>query len=162
MRVGITGTPGTGKTTAVTDVDSPRPIVHLNEVLQQDAFVSGWDDERESAIADLAALDAWLANQPENVVVESHLAHHLSVDYVIVLRCDPDTLRSRLSARYELPEDHPKVSENVEAEALDLIFSEAVTNHGIDRVTQVDTTDALPSGVATEIERIIAEETSST
>ena len=85
--------------------------------------------------------------------MESHLAHHLEADRVAVLRCHPDELRGRLLERGE-PE--PKAAENAEAEALDVVLSEAVEAHGLDSVYEIDTTDRTPDEVAADLEAVLA------
>lgn len=117
-------------------------------------MTSGTDEERESLIVDLDAVADRLADR-DDVLVESHLAHHLDADRVIVLRCRPDVLESRLLERGESTE---KAAENAEAEALDVILSEAVDRHGVDSVYEVDTTDRTPESVAAAIESILADE----
>jgi len=142
MRVAVTGTPGTGKTTAVERADTPLSVVHLNEVIRERGFDRGTDDDRGSLVADLDA-------------VESHLAHHVDADRVVVLRCHPDELERRLRERGEA---ESKARENAEAEMYDVVLSEAVETHGLDRVYEVDTTDREPSAVAGAIERVVAGE----
>ncbi|MDZ7745511.1 MAG: adenylate kinase family protein [Halobacteriales archaeon] len=153
MRVAVTGTPGTGKTTAVEQVETDLDVIHLNEVIKREGFDTGRDDQRGSLVADMDALGEWLGDR--DALVESHLAHHFPADRVIVLRCHPDDLESRLTERGESAE---KAHENAEAEALDVVLSEAVANHGRDSVYELDTTDRTPDEVATEIEAVIAGE----
>ncbi|MEF8831641.1 MAG: adenylate kinase, partial [Halobacteriales archaeon] len=63
----------------------------------------------------------------------------------------PDELERRLSNRGES-------AENAEAEALDVVLSEAVARHGRERVYEVETTDRDPAAVAREIEGVLAGE----
>jgi adenylate kinase len=154
MRVAVTGTPGTGKTTAVERADTPLSVVHLNEVIRERRFDRGTDEDRGSLVADLDAVAAWLGDR-DDVLVESHLAHHVDADRVVVLRCHPDELERRLRERGEA---ESKARENAEAEMYDVVLSEAVETHGLDRVYEVDTTDREPSAVAGAIERVVAGE----
>lgn len=154
MRVAVTGTPGTGKTTATRHLDTELMLVHLNEVVRQQGLTSGYDDQRETAIVDLDAAADWLDGR-ENVIFESHLAHHFDADRVVVLRCHPEQLVDRLEER---DESESTIAENAESEALDLVLSEAVTRHGEDCVYEIDTTDREPAAVADEIEAVIAGE----
>jgi len=151
MRVAITGTPGTGKTTASERVETDLDVIGLNEIVRTEGLTTGTDEERDSLVADLDAIAARLSDR-DDVLVESHLAHHLDVDRVVVLRCRPDELKRRLLARGE---SEPKAEENAEAEALDVILSEAVDRHGLDAVYEIDTTDRPPEAVAEEIEAVI-------
>jgi len=152
MRVAVTGTPGTGKTTAVERAETPLSTVHLNRAVRERDFTAGHDETRDSAVVDIEAVTAWLDGR-EDLLVESHLAHHLPADRVVVLRCHPETLAGRLRAQGE-PE--ATVTENAESEALDVVLTEAVDRHGRDRVYELDTTDRDPGAVAADIEAVVA------
>jgi len=154
MRVAVTGTPGTGKTTAVERADTGLDVVHLNDLVREAGLAAGEDHERGSLVADLDAVRERLADR-EDVLVESHLAHHLDADRVVVLRCHPRQLRRRLLDRGETD---AKASENAEAEALDVVLSEAVDAHGLDAVYEIDTTDRDPDDVAAAVEAVVAGE----
>ncbi|QRV15140.1 adenylate kinase family protein [Haloterrigena salifodinae] len=159
MRIAVTGTPGTGKTTATellesrfTDDDAAPDfdVVHLNRVLEDEGLYTEVDADRESKIADLDALAAWLEGR-DDVVIESHLAHHFAADRVAVLRCAPEQLEARLRERGET---EAKATENAESEALDVILSEAVDEHGLESVYEIDTTDRDPEAVADALEAV--------
>jgi len=149
-RVAVTGTPGTGKTTATADVDLALEVIHLGEVIEAEGFYSAVDTDRDSVVADLEALSDWLADR-EEIIIDSHLAHHFDVDCVIVLRCHPARLERRLSARQA---SETKIRENAESEALDVILAEAVDRHGRASVYEIDTTDREPAAVSAEIEAV--------
>jgi len=148
-RVAVTGTPGTGKTTATSLLDAP--VVHLNDLIREEGLWAHRDDDRDSLVADFDAVRGALGDW--SGVVESHLAHHLDADRVVVLRCRPDVLEARLRDRGE---GEASAAENAESEALDVILSEAVDRHGIERVYEVDATDRTPADVAAAIEAVIA------
>lgn len=150
-RIAVTGTPGTGKTTVTTLLDDP--VIHLNELIREAGLWSDRDEDRDSLVADLDAVREALGDW--SGVVESHLAHHLDADRVVVLRCHPDTLADRLRERGA---DETKATENAESEALDVILSEAVDSHGLDRVYEIDTTDRTPADVADDIAAVVAGE----
>jgi adenylate kinase len=154
VRVAVTGTPGTGKTTATDRAETNLAVLHLNEVIRERGLTTGHDETRDSAVADIDAVADWLAGR-EDVLFESHLAHSFAADRVVVLRCQPATIETRLSERGESPDS---IAENAESEALDVILAEAVERHGRDRVYEIDTTDRPPEGVAAEIERVVAGE----
>ncbi|QSW98908.1 adenylate kinase family protein [Haloterrigena alkaliphila] len=177
MRVAVTGTPGTGKTTAsellesrfgadgsAADADSTPEsdddsapaleVIHLNRVLEDEGLYTEVDADRESKVADLDALATWLEGR-DDVLIESHLAHHFAVDRVAVLRCDPDTLEERLLERGET---EAKATENAESEALDVILSEAVDEHGLESVYEIDTTEREPADVADALEAVVTGE----
>jgi len=154
VRVAVTGTPGTGKTTAVELVDTELEVVQLNELIEPEGLYERRDDERESLVVDLEAVRSWFDGR-EDVLVESHLAHHLDVDRVIVLRCRPEEIKRRLRDRGE---SDASAAENAESEALDGILTETVERHGREQVYELETTDREPEAVAAEIEAILADE----
>ncbi|MGM0372132.1 MAG: adenylate kinase family protein [Halobacteriota archaeon] len=152
MKVAVTGTPGTGKTTATNRIETDLEVVHLNEVIRNEGLHEGTDEERGSLVADFDAIDEYLAGKSD-FLVESHLAHHLDVDRIVVLRCAPDVIESRLRERGEAS---ASAQENAESEALDVILSEAVTAHGEDAVYEIETTEQTPEETARAIEAVIA------
>jgi len=149
MMTGLTGTPGTGKS-AVADALAARghPVVRLGSTITP--FVVGNDPERETAIVDQ---EAWAAAfRPVDGFVEGHLAHFLPCDRVVVLRCRPDVLLTRLRSR-GYPE--AKCRENAEAEALDVILVETLERHPEDSVLELDTTASTPGESALRIEGFV-------
>lgn len=153
MRVALTGTPGTGKTTVADLVDTDLPVIHLNDVIREADLVAERDTDRESFVADLDAVAEWLDGREG--LVESHLAHHFPSDRVIVLRCQPAVLENRLKDRGE---PDATAYENAESEALDVILSEAVKEHGQEQVYEIDTTGRAPEAVAGEVEAVLTGE----
>ncbi|WP_049984912.1 adenylate kinase family protein [Halobellus rufus] len=156
-RIALTGTPGTGKTTVseLVEAELGLEVVHLNDAIREAELFTDRDVERDSFVADLDAVESWLADRVEtdgdashDVLVESHLSHLLDVERVIVLRCHPDALKPRLRERGE---SEASVAENAESEALDVILAEAVERHGADSVWEIDTTDRSPEDVASDV-----------
>jgi len=154
VRVAVTGTPGTGKTTATELLDTDRDVVHLNDVIKSEGLSTGTDEERGSLVADMDALESYLEDT-DDAIVESHLAHNFDADRVVVLRAHPDTVVSRLRERGD---SDSKAYENAESEALDVVLSEAVHHHGTENVYEIDTTDREPSEVTAEIAAVVAGE----
>ncbi len=74
MRVAVTGTPGTGKTTAAEHLDTDLDVLHLNDIIKDEGFSTGIDEDRGSLVADLDRLSEWLDSR-DDVLFESHLAH---------------------------------------------------------------------------------------
>ena len=112
MMCGITGTPGTGKSSAADELAlRGYYVVRLTETIKD--YVVGEDRERDSRIIDE---DRWAREFiPVEGFVEGHLAHLLPCDRVVILRCRPDILLARLRSRGYREE---KSRENAEAEAL--------------------------------------------
>lgn len=165
MRVALTGTPGTGKTTTAERLaDAGRAVVHLNDIIREEGLWTERDDERDSLVADIDAVAAWVDRHvpgDEPVVVESHLAHLLDADRVVILRCDPATLEARLRERPS--EKSPEIvdrsaRENAESEALDVVLSEAVERHGAESVYEIDTTDLTADETAEAVAAVVGGE----
>jgi len=157
MRVAVTGTPGTGKTTVTDLVAADHPdlgveVVHLNEAIADERLYTEVDEDRQSVVVDVDAVKEFLAGR-DDVLVDSHLAHYAAVDRVVVLRCAPAELERRLAE--ERGAGSAKVEENAESEALDVILSEAVDRHGLDAVYEIDTTDRAPEAVADDVAAVL-------
>ena len=137
MKILISGTPGTGKT-SVSELLAEKlgyRLVGINDFAEERGLIEGVDKVRGSGIIDEVKLEAEIGKLLGDVVVEGHLAHLCKGDVSVVLRTRPDELKKRLSLRKWSKE---KVRENVEAEAIDLILQEAVEVN--DNVVEVDTT----------------------
>jgi adenylate kinase len=146
-RVAVTGTPGTGKSTATALLEDEYDVIHLNDrITSDDDLWTERDADRDTLVADLDAVREHLGDW--SGVLDSHLAHRFDVDRVVVLRCRPETVESRLVERGESPET---AAENAESEALDVILSEAVADHGAEHVYEVDASDRDPEEVADAI-----------
>ena len=150
MKIALTGTPGTGKSTVAMLVDAGFTIVDVNAIIK-DRYNLGMDEERNSAIADLDGLSRYAEQLPGDCILEGHVAHLLPVDRIVVLRASPAVLRKRLEARGWSGE---KIEENLEAEALDVILVEALELS--DNVYEIDTTERTPAMVAGCVREIIS------
>jgi len=147
MMAGITGTPGTGKST-VGRILSARgyPVTEIADTTG--GYILEHDGERDTFVIDE---ERWAAEFPhlEGFVV-GHLAHLLPCDLVVVLRCEPPVLEERLRRRGY---SDPKIRENCEAEALDVILVETLEGHFAERVLEIDTTAIDPVTCADTIEQ---------
>lgn len=148
MRIALTGTPGTGKTTVAGLL--PYQVIDINALVKA-GMNFGKDPERGCLEADMGALADHLAklDPDETLILEGHFSHHFA-DWSIVLRLAPSALRSRLETRGYSAQ---KIEENLEAEALDVILVEAVQRCA--RVDEIDTTGKSPQEVAELVARII-------
>ncbi len=150
MLIALTGTPGTGKTAISKILEDEFKVVHLNDIVEAREY---YDEERDSYVVNLDSLREYVKSlKNRDIIIESHYAHEMPVDMVIVLRTHPDELRSRLERRGY---DEQKIMENLEAEAMGLITSEALNYYGKDKVFEVDTTDKDARTAAHEVKHII-------
>jgi len=130
----LTGTPGTGKTSISKNLN--KEIIHLSDLYPNS---SEGRNQNGEWIIDLDKLNKLTQEKlRDDTIIEGHLSHFIdNIDQIIVLRCDPQELRRRMEMRdYKIE----KIEENLEAEAIGLIYSQALEiNNGID-VFQHDTT----------------------
>ncbi len=143
MKVAVTGTPGTGKTTVAKGLSEETDLkyVSVNKLAREKDCIISYDDRRESDVVDVKKLRNE-TNDLENCVLDGHLSHFLAVDKVIVLRCKPSSLKDRLEGKGW---DEDKVMENVESEIAGIIEREA--RNSKERVYSIDTTDKSPKQV---------------
>lgn len=153
MIILITGTPGTGKSTAASRLSKKTgfQLISINKTV--DASVIIGIDKSRSKIVDVRKLSTKIKGTlKKNAIIEGHLAHLLNFgDIVIVLRTNPKTLKNRLEKKGFGKE---KIKENLEAEALDVCLVESLDRH--ERVYEVDTSEKKRSEVLADIVSILA------
>ncbi len=153
--VGITGTPGTGKSSVAEALARKLgwKVVSVNELAEEADAIIDYDEERGCHVVDVEKLRKHVKEKKlENVIVEGHLTHHLDVDVLVVLRCKPDMLRDRLRKKGW---NEFKVEENVEAEILDVITQEAYHLRRWKKAYEIDTTDLFPTKVVEIILKLL-------
>ena len=159
MLIGLTGTPGTGKTSvgSLLEKNYGYRVIHLNDLIREEKLYSGVDEVRDTLVVDMdkvlervcQLVDGDVNDGDEVTIIDSHMSHYIT-DIVIVLRTSPDKLRKRLSHR---DYSEAKISENVEAEALDVILVESV--EWCDKVFEINTTDARVDDIVEDVDAII-------
>lgn len=153
MKVAITGTPGTGKSTiskVAANLAGFR-LIDVNGFAKERGLFCKKDKKRGSWVVDVAALGKESAKLSGNVMFEGHLSHYCRPDIAIVLRLNPKELEKRLKSRGWGIE---KVTENVEAEAVGVCLSDALG--ACKKVFEVDATGKSAETVAKEISGIIS------
>lgn len=178
MRIAITGVPATGKTTVAKLLAKKLGLeyVDLNKLAEEKNLYTGYDKKRQVKVVDVEKIDRELKDK-DNVVLDSHYSHLLSVDKVIVLRLNTKELRKRLEKR-GYPES--KIMENLQAEIMEVIESDIEEGWRIDKrkselsfrkrkprtrkenyntrtkkikIIQIDTTNKKPDKIVDEIKR---------
>lgn len=151
----ITGTPGTGKTTMVQALTSQLPslrAVDIGKLVEDKQLHTGWDEEYQSYVLDEDRLLDELEDemQPGGVIVEYHGADLFPerwYDLVLVLRADTSVLYTRLESRGYTEK---KLSDNVEAEIMQVILDEAREAYREEIVIE------MPSNSIEDIESCVA------
>ena len=99
MRIGLTGTPGVGKTTLGALLRG-RPgwtVIDVRGWAREAGVVVDYDSEQDAEVIDILALAARIEPETtEFTLYEGHLSHLLPVDVAWVVRCDPGVLRTRV------------------------------------------------------------------
>ncbi len=130
MRIGITGVPGTGKTTLAKEIAKLHNLnyIDINKLIEEKQLWSYIDPVDNAKIVNLAALKRELQNMPDNSIVESHLVceMELPLDVVIVLRTPLKMLEYRLSKRKY---DSAKIRSNIYSELLDYCTERALRRY---------------------------------
>lgn len=152
--ISITGTPGVGKT-AISEEFRGRGffVVDVNEHLKVHDLLGPKDESRDTFNVDIDGLNLSLEeyrHRDETILLDSHLSHCTDCAMIMVLRCHPNILAKRLSARGYSKE---KVKENVQAEILDVILCEAMESDI--PVFEFDCSDDSVSDIVDEMVRII-------
>jgi len=151
MMLGLTGVPGTGKTT-VADILRERGVrvVRVNDTIEP--YIIGSDPDRDTRIIDE---ERWAEEfPPVDGVVEGHLAHLLPCDRIVILRCNPDILVERLTGRGYSQE---KALENALAEALDSVLIEVFESFESEVIYEFETTDTDSETVADFVMDVLAD-----
>jgi adenylate kinase len=137
MKIVISGTPGTGKTTVAKILSelTELPVIQINHVAKEHGLVH--NDE-----VDIEELEKILKNSEG--IIEGHLACEMRLDNrIFILRCEPEVLKKRLSPRNY---SEKKLKDNIEAEALD--YCTQVAEKHYREVYEIDTTHRTPERVA--------------
>lgn len=158
MFVALTGTPGTGKSTVAKLLQQRGyTVLDLHHIAVEQQCITGVDPQRQSQIIDTEKVDAFIKKtySPQQTLcfIEGHLSHLLSsADKIILWRCHPMILRSRLTTRGWNKE---KIDENVEAEILDVILCEALDRHPRDHIFEIDASAMTPEEMLSCIQDLI-------
>ena len=157
MIIALTGTPGVGKSSVSEYLKKEKyQVLDILKIALDNDFVLENDEKRDSKILNINQINRYISKNYESadiIFVDSHLSHMLSyVDYVIILRCNPNILKDRLKQKNWKTE---KVKENIESEILDIILCEAVQNHPEKNIFEIDTSDKSGKKVADCVKEIV-------
>lgn len=152
MKIAISGTPGTGKTSIakILAKEIGYPLLDLNEFAKARKLTLGTDSARNCIIIDISALKKEVVQMEGDSIIEGHLAHLCDADIFIILRTNPKELSRRLRKRDWREE---KIRENVEAEIMNICLDEAVALHD-KKVFEIDTARKTAEEIAEIIKKI--------
>ena len=153
MKIAITGTPGTGKST-VGEILSKRlgiPLYNLSELIKEKGLYTEFDEKRDAYVVDVDKLREFFKGK-ENFIAEGLVAHYIPADLIVVLRARPEVIVERLKPRGYSEE---KLKENAEAERLAVIATEVFESNSNWKIAHIDTTNRTPEEVAELIERAL-------
>jgi adenylate kinase len=146
----VSGTPGTGKTTACEALTALGwEVLLLADLASEHGCLEEVDSNDGAAPIDIHRLaEAWEAPKNGRYLVDGHLAHFLEVDGVVLLRCRPSTLQERLLQRQY---SEAKIRANVEWEMTSGHWAELLEFEIAVPVAEFDTasmaTDALVKAI---------------
>ncbi len=151
MILAISGTPCTGKTTIAKKLGKKLGwiVIGLNELAEKRNLYCGYDKKRKCKIVDLDRIKKQLkqiAKSERNLIIESHYAHDIPCDIVVILRCNPAELRKRMQSKGW---SEAKIEENIEAEIMEICKSEALELGK--KIIEIDTTGKPSEAVIKEI-----------
>lgn len=161
----ISGTPGCGKTSVAKELSNlvNTKIISLNELAMSSQFSFEYDAERKTYIVDfeiflpfvLEKIEEIKQDNPPFLIIESHFSDIIPVDlidFVFILRCDPDELFKRLKIKNY---DSKKITENIQAEILGDCVNHFVQKQIKVPLYEIDTTNFSIESVAKIIVDII-------
>jgi adenylate kinase len=168
----ISGTPGCGKTSVANELIKliDGKIISLNKLVISSNLPFEFDKERKTYIVDfqiflplvLQKINEIILENPQFLIIESHFSDIIPdkfIDYIFILRCDPDELKKRLQKRnYDLN----KIKENVQAEILGNCANYFVNKHLDKPLLEIDTTNLTIEVVAKTMKNIIFKEVDET
>ena len=147
QKYALTGTPGTGKTSVSKLLN--EKVISLSDYYE---LASEGKSKEGEWLIDIGKLNL-IFKTLDSRIYEGNFAHKLNnIDKIIVLRCDPNILKKRLEERGYKKE---KIIENLEAEAIGLIFSESIAYLGEENVIQLDTSTTNVENTTKIIEKYL-------
>jgi adenylate kinase len=154
LRIGITGSPGTGKKSVgkeLSKILNCEPVF-LNELAIESSagYWKGRGYQREF-IVDVEKIRKKKIETKNRIVIGHLLPYVLqrkNLDFVAILRCSPRILKRRYKSRRY---GNQKIEENLLAEVLDVISFEALKTFGKSKVAEFDTSDSSAKASAEAI-----------
>ena len=99
--IAISGTPGCGKTSLSKLFESNDiPVYSVKQLAEQFECIGVEDQSDGAQEIDIHRLsDEWENEDTGLVIIEGHLSHFLDLDAIVLLRCNPNEIETRLRSR---------------------------------------------------------------
>jgi len=159
MKILITGTPCTGKTTLGQLLANALGYERytLLDIVKDHDLIEFYDEERDEYEIDYEKVEKFLEKfleNKDNVIIEATDPTPIpnKIDLAIVLRCDPDILAIRMKKR-SYPED--KIFRNLQAEVSDYCLLKSLEKFGKEKVHEIYTKNKKPEEILKEAIKVI-------
>lgn len=155
----VTGTPGTGKSSHASMLAEKLPdmtVLAVNDVAKEKDCISGYDEERSSAIVDEDRLADALEDDLKKggYIIDWHVCDIFAedlIDLVVVLRSSTDKLYDRLKSRKYSQE---KLDENLDVEIMQVILDDAKSAYDEQMIVELSSDEI--EDMESNIDRIVA------
>lgn len=140
LRIYITGTPGTGKTSVAKLLSEKLSMefLEINDLILQEGYNLGYDIDRDTTIADDELLRGFLNQKLSSTnricIAGGVILSNSLFDHVIILHSSIPTLRRRLASRKY---SEKKIETNIEAEIMNIIYYETVEGFPAEKVIEI-------------------------
>ena len=161
----VSGTPGTGKTTVSQNLlnNFKSKVISLNELAISEKLIIKYDIDRETSVINekklvryvIKLIERYNKLDLEYLIIESHFSDIVPsqyINYVIILRCDPDELCVRLKERGYKKE---KIRENVQSEILGNSANYFLNKQLNKPILEIDTTNNSIDVITKTITKIL-------
>ncbi len=159
MKLGITGTPGVGKTSVAKVLGEYYSLKVWNErEFSLKEGIGEFDTTENELVVPLEKLEKSiekLLKKEKNVLIEGHMLCEIKAgfDYIIVMRCHPELLESRLDAKGYKAE---KIQDNVFCEGIEYCKKHTLRNYPKAKIIEVESRKSIKettNSIINEIEK---------
>lgn len=153
--IAISGTPGSGKTSLSKLFESNNiPVYSVKQLAEQYGCIGAQDQSDGAQEIDIHKLsDDWENEESGLVIIEGHLSHFLDLDAIVLLRCNPNEVETRLTARGY---SNQKVKSNYEWELIAGNWSELLEFEIELPIIELDSTSRSPEELFQQVNDWIA------
>ena len=153
--IAISGTPGSGKTSLSKLFESNNiPVYSVKQLAEQYGCIEAEVQSDGAQEIDIHKLsDDWENEESGLVIIEGHLSHFLDLDAIVLLRCNPNEVEKRLTARGY---SNQKVKSNYEWELIAGNWSELLEFEIELPIIELDSTSRSPEELFQQVNDWIA------